>query len=290
VEIAFALVALAVVVLFFTGVSERLGFPAPLALTVVGIVGAYLPGVPEIHLGHDVVLFGLLPPLLYAAAMQTSLVDFRANVRPILLLSVGLVIATTLGVAVVVHALLPGLGWPAAFAIGAVVAPPDAVAATAIGRRIGLPRQLVSILEGESLFNDATALVALRTAIAATAGVTALHVGEEPEQTSTGCPPPWSWSRGWWACWSESLLSPPSGCAATTPSRATSRPYARCATARASATSSPACSRSRASPQEQTVFLGAAGCALIAGVLALIVFRHADTKGVSTSQVLRAGG
>jgi Na+/H+ antiporter len=179
VEIAFALVALAVVVLFFTGVSERLGFPAPLALTVVGIVGAYLPGVPEIHLGHDVVLFGLLPPLLYAAAMQTSLVDFRANVRPILLLSVGLVIATTLGVAVVVHALLPGLGWPAAFAIGAVVAPPDAVAATAIGRRIGLPRQLVSILEGESLFNDATALVALRTAIAATAGVTALHVGED---------------------------------------------------------------------------------------------------------------
>lgn len=175
-EIAFFLVALAVVVLTFTALADRFEFPAPIALIAVGVIGAYLPGVPEIHLSHDVVLFGLLPPLLYAAAMQTSLVDFRANTRPILWLSVGLVIATTAVVAVVVHALIPDLGWPAAFAIGAVVAPPDAVAATAIARRIGLPRQMVTILEGESLFNDATALVALRTAIAATAGVSALHV------------------------------------------------------------------------------------------------------------------
>jgi len=133
-----------------------------------------------VHLNPEIVLLGLLPPLLYAAALQTSLVDFNANRRSILLLSVGLVVFTTAGVAAVVHALLPDVGWAAAFAIGAVVGPPDAVAATAIARRIGLPRRLVTILEGESLLNDATALVALRTAIAAGAGgVTLLHVSKD---------------------------------------------------------------------------------------------------------------
>jgi Na+/H+ antiporter len=177
VEIAFFLVALTVVVLTGTAIAGRTGVPAPLLLIVVGVAGSFLPGVPEVVLEPDVVLFGLLPPLLYAAALQTSLVDFTANRRPILLLSVGLVVFTTAGVAVVTHALLPGLGWPAAFAIGAVVAPPDAVAATAIARRIGLPRRLVTILEGESLLNDATALVALRTAIAsAAAGVSAAQI------------------------------------------------------------------------------------------------------------------
>ncbi|MGH3347047.1 MAG: cation:proton antiporter [Nocardioides sp.] len=177
VEIAFFLVALTVVVLAGTAVAGRSGVPAPLLLIAIGVAGSFLPGVPEVVLEPEVVLFGLLPPLLYAAALQTSLVDFTAHRRPILLLSVGLVIFTTLGVGVVVHALLPDLGWPAAFAIGAVVAPPDAVAATAIARRIGLPRRLVTILEGESLLNDATALVALRTAIAsAAAGVSAAHI------------------------------------------------------------------------------------------------------------------
>ncbi|MDO7868614.1 Na+/H+ antiporter [Nocardioides jiangxiensis] len=176
-EIAFLLVLLAVAVLAGTSLSERIGLPAPLALIAIGVVGAYVPGIPEVHLHPEVVLLGLLPPLLYAASLQTSLVDFNANRRPILLLSVGLVVFTTVGVGAVVHALLPGVGWPAALAIGAVVAPPDAVAATAIARRIGLPRRLVTILEGESLLNDATALVALRTAVAAgTVGVSALHV------------------------------------------------------------------------------------------------------------------
>jgi CPA1 family monovalent cation:H+ antiporter len=170
VEIAFELVALAVVVLAGTALADRVRFPAPLGLIVVGIVASYVPGVPTVHLSSDVVLLGLLPPLLYSAAIGTSLVDFNANRRPILLLSVGLVLVTTLGVGALVHALLPGIDWWAALAIGAVVAPPDAVAATAIGRRIGLPRRIVTILEGESLFNDATALVALRTAVAAGAG------------------------------------------------------------------------------------------------------------------------
>jgi len=167
VEIAFLLVAIAVTVLTVTAIAGRLGFTAPIPLILVGWAGSYLPGVPTIHLEPEVVLLGLLPPLLYAAAIGTSLVDFNRNRRPILLLSVGLVAFTTVGVALVVHAILPEVGWPAAFAIGAVVAPPDAVAATAIGRRIGLPRRVVTILEGESLLNDATALVALRTAIVA---------------------------------------------------------------------------------------------------------------------------
>ena len=148
----------------------KLDLPSPLVLIAVGVVGSYLPFVPDsdLRLSPELVLFGLLPPLLYAAAIQTSLVDFNVNRRPIMLLSVGLVVFTTLGVGALVHAMLPGLGWPASLAIGAVVAPPDAVAATSIGRRIGLPRRIVTILEGESLFNDATALVALNTALAST--------------------------------------------------------------------------------------------------------------------------
>ena len=167
-DLVVTLVALVVTVLATTAVCSRLDLSAPLTLIAVGIVGSYLPFIPEIELRPEVVLLGLLPPLLYAAALQTSLVDFNANRRPILLLSVGLVIFTTVGVGLLVHAMLPSVGWAGAFAIGAVVSPPDAIAATAIGRRIGLPRRIVTILEGESLFNDATALVALNTAVGAT--------------------------------------------------------------------------------------------------------------------------
>ena len=177
-EIALLLVALAVSVLVVTALADRIDVPAPLVLIVAGVGASYLPGLPEVRLEPEVVLLGLLPPLLYATAIRTSLVDFNANRRSILLLSVGLIIFTTVGVAALVHALLPDVGWPAALAIGAVVAPPDAVAATAVGRRIGLPRRIVTILEGESLLNDATALVALRTAIAAGGvGITAAQVG-----------------------------------------------------------------------------------------------------------------
>jgi len=180
VEIAFFLVALAVAVLAVTALADRIDLPAPLLLIVAGVAASYVPGVPVVHLHAEVVLLGLLPPLLYAAAIQTSLVDFNANRRPIFLLSVGLVVFTTVGVAAVVHALLPGVDWPAALAIGAVVAPPDAVAASAIARRIGLPRRIVTILEGESLLNDATALVALRTAIAASSTTVAMwRVGSD---------------------------------------------------------------------------------------------------------------
>ncbi|WP_307813775.1 Na+/H+ antiporter [Nocardioides baculatus] len=177
-ELALLLVSMAAVVLAATAISERLHVPAPLLLIVVGAAASYVPMLPTIHLESEVVLLGLLPPLLYAAAIQTSLVDFNANRGAILRLSVLLVVVTTMAVAAVVEWLVPGLGWAAAIAIGAVVAPPDAVAATAVAKRIGLPRRVVTILEGESLLNDATALVALRTAIAFLAGsLTVMEVG-----------------------------------------------------------------------------------------------------------------
>lgn len=169
-EITLLLCGMAVAVLAGSAVANRFGLPAPILLILVGVAASYVPQVPQIYLSEDIVLFGLLPPLLYAAAQNTSLVDFNANRRPILLLSVGLVVFTAAGVAVVTKALLPDVSWAVALAVGAVVAPPDAVAATAIGRRIGLPRRITTILEGESLLNDATALVTLRTALAVAAG------------------------------------------------------------------------------------------------------------------------
>ncbi|HET7355728.1 MAG TPA: Na+/H+ antiporter [Nocardioidaceae bacterium] len=177
-HLALMLAVVVAAVVAVAGVSRRLSLPEPVVLVAVGASASFLPFVPEIRLTTGVVLVGFLPPLLYSAALQTSLVDFNANRRSILLLSIGLVVFTAVGVGLAVHQVIPGLDWPAAFALGAVVAPPDAVAATAIARRIGLPRRLVTILEGESLLNDATALVALRTAVLAAAGaVTALDVG-----------------------------------------------------------------------------------------------------------------
>lgn len=159
--------------------GRRYGISEPLLLTLVGLAGSYLPFVPTVHLTTQLVLVGLLPPLLYTAAIGTSFVDFRQNKQSIVTLSVGLVVFTMFGVGLVVWWLLP-VSFPVALALGAVVAPPDAVAATAIARRSGLPRRVVTILEGESLCNDATALVSLRTAIAATAGaVSAWHVGAD---------------------------------------------------------------------------------------------------------------
>jgi CPA1 family monovalent cation:H+ antiporter len=179
VDVALSLSALAVVVIAVAALCGRYDLPAPLVLVALGAGASFLPFVPEVHLTSEVVLVGLLPPLLYAAALQTSLVDFNANRRAILLLSIGLVAFTTVGVAVVAYTVIPAVTWPAAFALGAVVAPPDAVSATAIARRIGIPRRIVTILEGESLLNDATALVALRTAIAVGGAGTAVALGDQ---------------------------------------------------------------------------------------------------------------
>ena len=174
---ALEILALVCAVAVVAAGARRLGLSAPLVLVVVGVLASYVPGVPEYHLEPEVVLLGFLPPLLYAAALRTSLVDVRANRQAIGILAVGAVAFTTVGVGLVAWWIVPGVSIAAAFALGAVVSPPDAVAATTIARRVGMPRRIVSILEGESLLNDATALVALRTsAIAITASVTVLEV------------------------------------------------------------------------------------------------------------------
>ncbi|MGI8699745.1 MAG: cation:proton antiporter [Nocardioidaceae bacterium] len=161
------IVALAAVVTAASALSRRVPLPPPLSLTVLGLAASFVPGVPPVRLTPDVVLVGFLPPLLYATALRTSLVDVRRNKLAIVQLSVGLVIVTTLVTALMIWWLLP-VPFAVAVAVGAVVAPPDAVAATAVARRVGMPRRMVTVLEGAALLNDATALVGLRTAIAAT--------------------------------------------------------------------------------------------------------------------------
>ncbi|MFD3704321.1 Na+/H+ antiporter [Nocardia sp. NPDC058658] len=176
-DVAIGLVVLLGSATALAALARRFGVSEPLVLTLAGVAASYLPMVPQVHLEPEVVLLGLLPPLLYTAALRTSLVDFKDNLRTIASLSVGLVLFSTFAVALVVWWLLP-VPFAAAVALGAVVAPPDAVAATAVARRTGMPRSIVTVLEDESLFNDATALVALRSAIAAMAGaVTAWQIG-----------------------------------------------------------------------------------------------------------------
>lgn len=147
--------------------AHRTGRPYPVLLVVVGGALAFVPGMPEIELEPELVLVILLPPILYSAAFFSSLRDLRANVRPIALLSIGLVLFTTCAVAAVAH-WVAGLAWGPAFVLGAVLSPTDPVAATAIARRVGMPKRIVTVLEGESLVNDSTALVALGVAVTAT--------------------------------------------------------------------------------------------------------------------------
>jgi CPA1 family monovalent cation:H+ antiporter len=177
---ALVILGLATVAGLVSGFARRLEWSEPLALVVVGIGLSFVPHFLDIHLTPDLVLIGLLPPLLYAAAIRTSLVDFKTNRRAIALLSVGLVVFSTVAVGLVSWWIVPGISIAAGFALGAVVAPPDAVAATTVARRVGMPRRIVSVLEGESLVNDATALVALNTAVAAlTSSISPWRVGWE---------------------------------------------------------------------------------------------------------------
>jgi Na+/H+ antiporter len=161
------IIVLLTVVLLLTTLAQRLLIPYPILLVIGGLGLAMVPGLPIIRLDPDLVFLVFLPPILWAAAYFTSLREFRANIRPISLLAVGLVLATTAAVATIARLILPGMGWPEAIALGAIVSPPDAVAATAIIRRLRIPRRGVTILEGESLVNDATALIVYRAAIVA---------------------------------------------------------------------------------------------------------------------------
>ena len=149
--------------------ARVLNVPYPIFLVLGGLAIGLIPGMPEVHLAPELVLLIFLPPLLYAASFFASLRELRQNVGPISLLAIGLVLATCVAVAVVVHAVVDGISWPVAFVLGAVVSPTDPVAATAIAGRLGVPRRVVTIIEGEALINDATALVAYKVAVAAVA-------------------------------------------------------------------------------------------------------------------------
>lgn len=176
VHIALSILAIMVAVVAITALAERIRFSAPLLLMLVGIAASFVPFIHEPALSSDIVLLGFLPPLLYAAAIRSSVQDFRANWKVIGYLSILLVIVTALGIGLVTWLILP-VPFALAFAFGAVVAPPDAVAATTIARRVGMPRRLVTILEGESLLNDATAITCVRVGLVAIASsVTAFEV------------------------------------------------------------------------------------------------------------------
>jgi monovalent cation/hydrogen antiporter len=171
-EIVFLLLLLFVVV--FGVLSKKLKTPYPIVLVVGGLLLSFVPGIPRINLNPDLVFFVILPPLLYSAAWLTSWREFSYNLVSILLLAFGLVTFTVLGVTAAGHWFLAGFDWRVGLVLGAVVAPTDAIAATSIAKRIGLPKRVVEILEGESLLNDASALLALEFGIALLVG------GERP--------------------------------------------------------------------------------------------------------------
>jgi Na+/H+ antiporter len=166
-DVALAALGIIVAVVALAAIAPAVRIPYPILLVVGGLALGFVPGMPEFELDPELVLIGVLPPLLYSAAFFTSLRDLRANVKPIGMLAIGLVVATTVVVAVVAHTTIDGLPWASAFVLGAVVSPTDPLAATSIARRLGVPRRVVTIVEGESLINDGSALVLYRVAIVA---------------------------------------------------------------------------------------------------------------------------
>jgi CPA1 family monovalent cation:H+ antiporter len=158
---------LLVAVAGLSALARRLSVPYPIVLVLGGALLGFVPGLPEVKLNPEVVLVVFLPPLLYGSSIYANVEDFRASMRGLTLNSVGLVLVTMVAVAVAAHAIVPGLPWEAAFVLGAIVSPTDPLAAATIMRRLDAPRRLISSIEGEGLFNDATALVAYRVAVAA---------------------------------------------------------------------------------------------------------------------------
>jgi len=160
-------IILLTVITALSELADRVKIPGPILLVLVGIAIGLAPGLPNVTLDPDIVFLIFLPPVLYSAAWTTSWPDFKANIRPISLLAIGCVLFTTTMVAVIAHEFIPGFGWAEAFVLGAIISPPDAVAATAATQGLGVPKRIITILEGESLVNDATGLIAYRYAIAA---------------------------------------------------------------------------------------------------------------------------
>lgn len=156
-----------VILISLTAIANKRKLPYPILLVVAGLIIGFVPQLPELALDPDVVFVIILPPLLYDAASKTSWNEFKTSIRPISALAITLVFFTTIAVAVTAHYLIPGFSWPLAFVLGAVVSPPDAVAASGIIKGLGLNKKVITIIEGESLVNDASALIAYRYAIAA---------------------------------------------------------------------------------------------------------------------------
>ena len=171
-EVLITVLVVLVVVATVYEIAQRVGVPYPSLIVLGGVALAFIPALPRLALEPDLVLLVFLPPLLFGAAVGTPLRDLRQNLFPIARLSIGLVIVTTAVVAIVAQAAIPSLGWAAAFTLGAIVAPTDALAATTVFRRLGMPRIVVTLIEGEGLLNDATALIAYRTATIAVASGT----------------------------------------------------------------------------------------------------------------------
>jgi monovalent cation/hydrogen antiporter len=168
-EVELVLISLLLAVAVFGTAARVVGIPYPIVLVIGGLLLGALP-LPHVELEPDLVLVIFLPPLLYAAAFFANLRDLRADMRSIGLAAIVLVLVTTVVVAVVARAVVPGIPWAAAFTLGAIVAPTDPIAATTIARRLGVPRRIVTLLEGEGLLNDGTALVAYKVAISAVGG------------------------------------------------------------------------------------------------------------------------
>jgi CPA1 family monovalent cation:H+ antiporter len=172
-DVGASLLAVLVVSVLLAAVARRYDVSAPLALVLAGLAAGLIPGFKDIELDPELVLYVLLPPLLWSAGLESSYHGLRRNIRPIGLLAVGLPLATTFAVGFVAYKTVPELTVAAALTLGAIVAPPDAVSATAVGRRLGLPRRMMTLLGGESLLNDATALTAYKVALAAAIGTAA---------------------------------------------------------------------------------------------------------------------
>ena len=161
-----------VILIALSAVADKIKLPYPILLVGVGLVIGFTPQLPNLTLNPEIIFLIFLPPLLYDAAFKTSWHEFKTAIRPISTLAISLVFFTTFSVAAAAHYLIPGFSWPLAFVLGAIVSPPDAVAATGITKGLGLNKKVITILEGESLLNDASALIAYRYAVAAvTTGV-----------------------------------------------------------------------------------------------------------------------
>ena len=168
-----SLLAVLVLSVLLAGLARRFNLSAPLGLVVAGLAISTIPGFTNIELDPELVLYVLLPPLLWSAGLESSYIGLKRNIGPIGLLAVGLPLATTFAVGFVAYQTVPEVTVAAGLTLGAIVAPPDAVSATAVGRKLGLPRGVMTLLGGESLLNDATALTAYKVALAAAIGTSA---------------------------------------------------------------------------------------------------------------------